>query len=204
MAVWSLWESCRFKMLKRRVYPFVILLGLIIIAPIVLLSLFSTQTEGKLQIYRPIDAPYLRDCDYEYELVFYGYVGCTKVCTPVLEEIGRMYRTVSFASLKPDVGVTFVNLLDSVGPDQPHKFAQGFDPSFRGVYLSTRELMGIDRQLGVYFSKSLTQEGEIDHSDHVYLIRHAKDGTMTLMNIYTTHPLNAELIIHDIQSYRKS
>lgn len=171
-------------MVRKRLPSIVLLVALAVAGPVALSLLFSTQTKGRLEINRPIDAPYLQGSPHEFELVFFGYVGCTNVCTPILEEVARMYRSDTFAPLRQRVGVTFVNLLERVGPDQPQVFASAFDPSFRGVY----------------FLKTLDREGEIDHSDHLYLVHRDHDGSVTLINIYLTHPINPEIIIRDIRA----
>lgn len=160
---------------------------------------FSTQnTSGKIVINEAINLP-LNDTRKDLTLVFFGYVGCVKVCTPVLHRLDDFYDSPSFAPLKPFVGVSFVNLMPDMTPDQPQAFAQSFNPLFEGVYLSQKELMHIDREFNLFFSKSLIDEGELDHSDHLYLIERQKSGIVVLRNIYTTHPINKELIISDIR-----
>lgn len=174
-----------------------------IAVPVLLSVLFSSQTKGKIIVNKRIDAPYLDSMSKDLELVFFGYVGCTKVCTPILQKLDDFYDSPSFASLKPYVGVTFVNLMPELQPDQPQMFAQSFNPLFEGVYLTQRQLMEIDRDFSLFFSKSLSQAGEIDHSDYVYLVHREKNGDLKLLNIYMTHPLKTDMIIEDIQRYRK-
>lgn len=172
---------------------------LLVAVPLVQSLFFAHQTVGRIMIDQPIDAPYLKDSKKELTLVFFGYVGCMRVCTPILYQLDDFYDSSIFASLKPFVGVTFVNLMPEVGVDQPQSFAHSFNPQFEGVYLTQKELMGIDREFGVFFSKSLSEKGEIDHSDHIYLIERKKNGIVVLKNIYTTHPINRALIVSDIQ-----
>ncbi len=87
--------------------------------------------------------------------------------------------------------------------NQPDLFAKSFNPEFKGIYLSQKELMGIDRQFSLFFSNSLRDEGEIDHSDHLYLLQRQKNGLLLMKNIYTTHPLNQKRLIHDILEIQK-
>lgn len=185
---------------KKIILAVTLFTALFLVVPLSMIILFSQQTGGgKMVINRGIDAPYLETTKKEFTLVFFGYVGCTKVCTPILQQIGSFYTSKSFQPLKPYVGVSFVNLMPELRSDQPNLFARSFNPDFEGIYLNQKELMKIDRSLHLFFSKSLSAQGEIDHSDHLYLIEREKSGIVVLKNIYTTHPINRSLIIKDIQ-----
>ncbi|MDP3465306.1 MAG: SCO family protein [Sulfuricurvum sp.] len=186
---------------KKIILAIIFFILLLVIFPFVQTFFFSQQTSGKIVIDQPIDAPYLQHPKKDLTLVFFGYVGCTKVCTPILHQVDDFYDSPSFAPLKPFVGFSFVNLMPEIAPDQPKAFAQSFNPAFDGVYLTQKELMGIDRDFSLFFSKSLADSGEIDHSDHLYLIETQQSGTVVLKNIYTTHPINKSLIIADIYTY---
>lgn len=175
---------------------------LLIVLPFVQTLIFSKQTSGKMSIEHSIEAPYLRSMEKDLTLVFFGYVGCVKVCTPILYQLDDLYDSREFAPIKPFVGVVFVNLMPEVQPDQPKAFAKSFNPDFDGIYLTQRELMGIDRDFSLFFSKSLADSTQIDHSDHIYLIEKEKNGIVILKNIYTAHPLNKDQIITDIKHYR--
>lgn len=172
---------------------------LLVAVPLFQTLFFSHQSVGGILIDEPIDAPYLKDSKKDLSLVFFGYVGCTRVCTPILYQLDDFYDSPDFTAFKTFVGITFINLKPDVGIDQPKSFAQSFNPQFEGVYLTQKELMGIDREFSVFFSKSLSEKGEIDHSDHIYLIERTKNGIVVLKNIYTTHPINRTVIISDIQ-----
>ncbi|WP_295051398.1 SCO family protein [Sulfuricurvum sp.] len=176
---------------------------LILVIPAVQSTLFANRSTGKMIINKKLDAPYLQGYNNDLMLVFFGYVGCVKVCTPILVQLDDLYDSKEFAAFKGSVGVTFVNLMPEVEPDQPELFAKSFNPMFRGVYLSQKELMSIDRELGVFFSKSMREPTEIDHSDHLYLVEKQKDGTLVLKSIYTMHPLNREMLSNDILQLRK-
>lgn len=175
---------------------------LLIVLPFAQTLIFSQQTSGKMSIENAIEAPYLTSMEKDLTLVFFGYVGCVKVCTPILYQLDDLYDSHEFAPVKPFVGFAFVNLMPEVQPDQPKAFAKSFNPDFDGIYLTQKELMGIDRDFSLFFSKSLADSTEIDHSDHIYLIEKENNGIVILKNIYTTHPLNKDQIIADIKHYR--
>jgi len=101
--------------------------------------------------------------------------------------------------MKPYVGFTFVNLMPEVAQDQPAEFARFFNPDFEGVYLTQKELMNIDRDFSIFFSKSLNDAAELNHSDYVYLMERQKEGKMKLKAIYMTHPFNRKMVANDIR-----
>lgn len=185
---------------KKIILAVTLFISIFVVIPLIMIMLFSQQTYGgKMVINRDIDAPYLENTKKEINLVFFGYVGCTKVCSPILQQIGDFYTSKAFKPLKPYVGVSFVNLMPELSSEQPNLFARSFNPDFEGIYLNQKELMKIDRSLNLFFSKSLSEEGEIDHSDHLYLVEREKSGIVVLKNIYSTHPINRLLIRKDIQ-----
>lgn len=176
---------------------------LFIAVPIVQSLFFAHETSGKIVVNQPIDAPYLRTTDKEFVLLFFGYVGCAKVCTPILYQMSNFYNSEEFTPLKSYVAFSFVNLMPELDPNQPELFAKSFNPKFEGVYLTQKELMGVDREFGLFFSKSLRDDTEMDHSDHLYLLQRQKNGVLLLRNIYTTHSLKKKMIIKDILQLQK-
>lgn len=187
---------------KKTVF-FVLLILFAVSAPVIFSVFLSSGNENKIEVNLPIDAPYLLGGKQELQLVFFGYVGCDRVCTPMLHQLDALYESEAFAPLKPYVGLTFVNLMPEVEPDQPQLFAQSFNPAFKGVYLTQRQLMNIDRDFSLFFSKSISNAGEINHSDYLYLVHKDKAGTLKLITIYLTHPMKRDIIVNDILEYRK-
>ncbi|MDD2267371.1 SCO family protein [Sulfuricurvum sp.] len=184
---------------KKIVLAVVLFVVLLVAVPFIQALFFTQQTAGKIVINQPINAPYLNNTKKEITLVFFGYVGCVRVCTPILHQLNDFYDSPQFAPFQGTVGVSFVNLMPELDKNQPQLFAESFNHEFEGVYLTQKELMSIDRELNVFFSKSLSESGEIDHSDHLYLIEREKSGIVVLRNIYTTHPINRSLIVDDIR-----
>jgi len=188
---------------KKIILAVIFFLFLVIAVPLLQSLFFTQQTSGKMVIEQRIDAPYLQKSDKDFILVFFGYVGCVKVCTPVLHELSDFYESKGFAPIKPFVTFSFINLIPELESNQPEMFAKSFNPEFNGIYLSQKELMTVDRQFALFFSKSLRDVEEIDHSDHLYLIERQKNGLLILKNIYTMHPLNKDIIIKDILELQK-
>lgn len=190
-------------MTKRIVLSVFLFIMMILVIPTVQSLLFASHTTGKMIIEKELVAPYLQASDKDMMLVFFGYVGCVKVCTPILQELDKLYDSKEFESNKGRVDLIFVNLMPELEPDQPDLFAKSFNPLFKGVYLTQKQLMSLDRELGVYFSKSIKDTGEIDHSDNLYLVKKQKDGTLILKSIYSMHPLKSEMLISDIEKMSK-
>jgi len=188
---------------KKIVFGGFLFILLIIVFPLMQSLLFVSNSSGKIEIDKEIEAPYLKSSKEELILVFYGYVGCVKVCTPILHQLDELYDSTSFEAHKNSVGLYFINLMPQMESHQPEQFAKSFNSKFHGVYLSQQKLMNIDRELGVFFSKNLSTPDEIDHSDNLYLVQRQKDGTLVLKSIYTMHPLNRELLIKDIAELRE-
>lgn len=187
---------------KKIILAVILFIILLFVLPLIQALFFSQQSSGKMSIEQPVNAPYLINAKKDLTLVFFGYVGCVNVCTPILHQIDELYDSPEFAPFKPFVGFSFVNLMPEIQPDQAKSFAASFNPEFKGIYLTQKELMGIDREWSVFFSKSLSNPNEIDHSDHIYLIER-KNGIVILKYIYTTHPINRELVIADIKRVLK-
>lgn len=188
---------------KRVVLAITFFIFLFIAVPIIQSLFFVHQTSGKIVVNQPINAPYLRSNDKDFVLLFFGYVGCAKVCTPILHQLSDLYDSDEFTPVKSYVAFSFVNLMPESESNQPELFAKSFNQKFEGVYLTQKELMGVDREFSLFFSKSLSDDTEMDHSDHLYLLQRQKNGALLLKNIYTTHPLKKEMIIKDILQLQK-
>jgi len=138
------------------------------------------------------------------KLLYFGYVGCTKICTPILQNLDTFYRSNNMDGYRNDVEVVFVNLTPDVLPQQAVDFAKAFNPSFQGIYLNKYDLMRLDHDLRIFFSDSLTDETEINHSDFLYMVKRMSDGKYILLNIYSTHPLNEKIILKDLNLFIQS
>ncbi len=163
----------------------------------------AVPVKPKVMTDAPISAPYLNVGTKEYLLVFYGYVGCAHVCTPVLENLAKFYRSKEFALYEPQVDLVFVNLLSEVSLEQPDQFAKSFDGKFIGVHLTPKELQSLDKELSVYFAKQTGEAFELDHSDFVYLIKRNPDKSLSLVTIYMTHPFDGAFVVRDLQERKK-
>lgn len=176
---------------------------LFVAVPLLQALLFSHQSKGKIERNVVVDATYLNPLSKPVQLLFFGYVGCENVCTPVLQELQYFYNSRAFQELKGQTGITFINLTPQVDKTQPEQFAQFFNVEFEGVYLNHRELMHIDRKFNLFFSSRLSDPDELNHGDSLYLVSRNATGEYILHALYSTHPLNTAMLISDINTLLK-
>lgn len=138
--------------------------------------------------------------DKSVVVLYFGYVWCGTVCSPILQQLALSYQTLEQEN-RAHTAVVFANLTPQIPRHQPQIFADAFNKEFVGVYLNKRELSDIEREFALFYSQGLTQNSQMTHSDLVYLLTKERDE-FTLKNIYTTHPLNTKSLINDIKSVK--
>ncbi|EDZ62652.1 periplasmic Cu-chaperone (thioredoxin-fold) [Sulfurimonas gotlandica GD1] len=185
---------------KYKIVTIVLLSIFFLMVPFIQSFIFVSNTKGKIEINKELEASYVKS-DRKFILLFFGYVGCVDVCTPLLEKLNTMHESKEFEAVKEDVEVMFVNLTPEVEKHQPDNFAKVFNKDFKGVYLSRKETLSIDRTFGLFFSRSLSDKTELDHTDFLYLIENASNRQV-LKNIYSVHPFNKEKITEDIKQLK--
>lgn len=184
------------KLQKKHLIFFLLLLVLIVIVPIIQSLVFSQsyQKNGTIEVNEEIVAPFLKDFKKDNIILFFGYVGCIEVCTPLLHQLKMMYEKPDFNNLRSSTDIVFVNLLTDVTPDSVKQFTNSFNVNFKGIYLSSRELNKMERNFRLFFSKNLFNKAKMNHTDYIYLIKRQTNGQFLLKNIYNTHPFkSAEL-----------
>lgn len=181
--------------IKKR-YIYILLLLFFIAVPLFQSLIFSSNSKGTIYIDKKVTAPFIKS-DKENIIIYFGYVGCADICTPFLYKLADLYESDDFKTLKENTDVFFVNLTPKIAPDQADLFAKFFHKEFKGIYLSRKELLSLDRTFAVFFSDDLQDSTELNHTDYLYLIKN-KSKIKVLKSIYFTHPLRCEKIINDI------
>ena len=175
----------------------IILLALFFLSvPLFQSLIFSSKSEGVIHIDKEIQIDFVKS-DKKNILLYFGYVGCTDVCTPFLEKLSDLYESKNFQTLQEKTDVFFINLTPGIEPSQADMFAKVFNQNFKGVYLSKKELYSIDRNFGLFFSDNLNESTEINHTDYLYFIENNTNSHI-LRSIYFTHPLRSEKLIDDM------
>lgn len=173
----------------------------LLIIPLTQSFVFTTSTikNSKIIINKEVDATFLKNIDKENIVLFFGYVGCTDVCTPILEELGAIFSS-NKANLKDSTAVVFVNLTSEISHEQPQLFASFFNENFIGLHLDKKDLYAVDRKFNLFYSAGINDKDELSHSDFIYLLKKQSADKAILKNIYMTHPLNSKELIKDIKS----
>lgn len=163
--------------------------------------LFSSTNlqNSKFVINKKIDSTILDSLKEQNIILFFGYVGCTDICTPLLQGLNAMYSSDAFQELQGSTAIVFVNLIPELKSDQAQLFASSFNNKFIGLHLSKKELYTIDRKFSLFYTPSLSNKNELSHSDSIYLLK-KRGADTTLKNIYITHPFNANQLIQDIKN----
>jgi protein SCO1/2 len=185
---------------KKPFFAFLLVIIMLIGIPLFQGLLFSHQSDGKISREISIDAPFLSTTTKPIKLMFFGYVGCSDVCTPLLQELSRIENSQNFKDLKDHVDIVFINLIPTLDKEQPHLFASYFNDNFIGIHLSRKELMQLDRGLNVFYAQSLTSQSDLDHGDNIYLLSEKANISYQLHALYSTHPLNTKLLLEDIKA----
>ncbi len=170
---------------------FVILISIIItIAPT-----FFTKGVSRVEFHQSIDLPLILNTPKEIELVFFGYAGCTDICTPRLHDIAAWYRSSAY---KDQVQVRFLDISRPYDTFLPELFAASFHQEFIGIYLKDENLREYTKAFSVYFARSFRNKHEFDHTANLYLLKRTKNSK-ELRYIYSAYPYDFEQIIADIE-----
>lgn len=186
---------------KSKLFFFLLVLILFIATPFIDSFLFSHETKNGIDVNQKIKAKFIKS-NKTIVLLFFGYVGCEDVCTPIMQQFTKMYNSQEFSLFRKDVAFIFVNLKPEMDTFQPDLFAKYFDKDFQGVYISRNEMLKIDRGFNLFFSPGLRDKTSLNHSDNIYLIENHKEKKI-LRKIYFTHPLNTEKLLEDIAKMEK-
>jgi len=183
----------------KRYIPALVLIFLVLMTSVFIMIMPSFYTKGisRIELKQDLSLEHICEDKQAIELVFFGYAGCTDVCTPRLENLAQWYDTLS-QETKEHVRVKFLDL--SVPQDRtlPNTFAKAFHPDFKGVFLDDHILRVYTKTFSVYFSPSLMDDTRMEHTTNLYLVKR-DDKKKQLRYIYTAFPYDFAQIQSDIQ-----
>lgn len=184
--------------MSRKKIIFGILLILITFSTLVITfipSLYSNNSAGK--IYKEVETNFnfLNNEKKTHVLLYFGYVGCTTICPPALNEISQIYEKLD----KNKFTVYFINLQINTPKENVDQFAKVFHKDFKGIYLNKKEISEIISKLNVRYLPSMIDNNEIDHSGFLHYLK-KNNGNFFQKFIYTTRPFDIEYIIKDLES----
>lgn len=161
-------------------------------------SLSDSTHAGRSEKRMIVDFPFLKHEKSPLILVYFGYVGCTRVCTPALDDLAEIYRLALQQGVKSPPSVWFVNMTPAMDYLSVQSWAEHFDKRFKSYAPNESELKNMVHSLNLVYT-SLGVEAE--HMPYAYLMRKTQEG-YELVYIYTTTPYNRELMLKDIGAFQ--
>ena len=176
-------------------YLFVFLVLGLLGLPLVMLS---GNKQGKVILDEEVALPFMVEQEKRVILLYFGYLGCTTICTPSLEEISSIYTQ---SGAPKGLAFYFINLAPESG--DLDAFVHYFHKEFIALQLSDEKRQKLMRDLRAYSSESLSGDGEISHTGHLYMIKQDRQKNFTLKVMYYTRPFDVESIVNDIKKELK-
>jgi len=164
---------------------------------IMILPTFFTQNISRVSLKQELSLPLILNDTKEIKIVFFGYSGCVNICTPRLQALNKFYTTLD-KSMQEKVGLEFLDISVPQDEELPNTFASFFNKNFKGIYLSNKVLRDYTKAFNVYFTQSLFDKTEFDHTSNLYIVKRTKN-TKELRFIYTAYPFDFEQIKRDLE-----
>jgi len=169
--------------------------GLIVSLAFPILS--DPQHAGRSEDRRYVDFPFLKGETADSVLVYFGYVGCTRVCTPALNDLAEIYREAQRRDLKHIPAVWFINMTPQMDPLSVQSWAEHFDKGFKSYAPNESELQKMVHTLNLVYTRLGVKA---EHMPYAYLLQKKGEG-YELVYIYTSSPYNRDLILNDIGAF---
>lgn len=184
--------------MKKKIYASLLLLFVIALSILIMiLPSFTTKGISRVSLEKELKLPLILNDDKEVKLVFFGYSGCSDICTPRLQSLSTFYNSLS-EETKQKTSIEFVDISIPADKTLPNIFAKIFNKDFKGIYLDKNTVRAYTKAFQVYFSKSLLDEKEFDHSTNLYLVK-KENNVKYLKYVYTSYPFDFQQIHSDIE-----
>lgn len=164
---------------------------------IMIIPTFFTKGISRVTLNKEMNLPLILNDDKDVKILFFGYSGCSDICTPRLQSLDIFYEALD-ADIREKVGVEFLDISVPNDSELPSRFAEFFNPNFKGIYLSSDVLREYTKAFDVYFSKSLIDETEYDHTANIYILKKSQNKK-ELRYIYNSYPYDFKQINLDIR-----
>ncbi len=184
---------------KKKLFGLIIIIILIAtIFSTALPILYSNDKAGKInKEIQNLHFDFLKDETKEYVLLFFGYVGCSNICAPALNEISQIYNKLD----KEQFSFYFINLQPNILKDNVDPYAKVFNEDFKGIYLDDKKLFDITSKLQVKYSP--VNKIDIDHTGFLYLLEKSGSNMYKQKFIYTARPFDIEYISNDLNTLKR-
>ncbi len=185
-------------MTRRKLHALFLLLMVIAVSILIMIiPTFFTKGISRFTLNREVNLPLVLNDEKDIKLIFFGYAGCRDICTPRLYSIDKFYKTLDKNTIKR-VGVEFFDISAPYDETLPARFAEFFNPNFKGIYLTKDILRDYTKAFDVFFSQSLMDTLEYDHTANLYIAKRTADKK-ELRYIYSAYPYDFRQISLDIE-----
>jgi len=167
-----------------------------LIAALAFPSLSDSAHAGRIEKKIPLAFSFLKDEKARLVLIYFGYVGCTRVCTPALSDLAQIYRLRKIASADHPPALWFINMTPQMDSAAVQSWAEHFDPDFKSYAPSETELQRIAQTLNLIYT-NLGVESE--HMPYAYLAQKTDNG-YEVVYIYTSSPYNRNVMLKDMEA----
>ncbi|DAB38942.1 MAG: hypothetical protein A2552_01040 [Sulfuricurvum sp. RIFOXYD2_FULL_44_160] len=159
--------------------------------------LSDPKQAGRSEDRRGVDFPFLKGETADVVLVYFGYVGCTRVCTPALNDLAEIYHEAQRREFEHIPAVWFINMTPQMDPLSVRSWAEHFDKGFKSYAPNEAELQKMVHTLNLVYTRLGV---EAEHMPYAYLLQKKGKG-YELLYIYTSSPYNRDLILNDIGAF---
>ncbi|MCK9373681.1 MAG: SCO family protein [Sulfuricurvum sp.] len=173
-----------------------IVMGFGLIVALAFPSLSDSAHAGRSEKKIPLEFSFLKEEHAPLVLIYFGYVGCTRVCTPALSDLAQIYRLRKIASADHLPALWFVNMTPRMDSASVQSWAEHFDSDFKSYAPSESELQTISQTLNLVYT-NLGVKAE--HMPYAYLAKKTDIG-YELVYIYTSSPYNRTVMLQDMEA----
>ena len=174
-----------------------IILVIVVSVLIMIIPTFFTKGISRVVLKKEVNLPLILNDDKDIKLLFFGYSGCSDICTPRLQSLNKFYKALD-TDIKQKIGVEFLDISVPRDSELPARFAEFFNPNFKGIYLDNTILREYTKLFDVYFSQSLMDSTEYDHTSNIYIVKKSQNKK-ELRYIYNSYPYDFKQINSDIR-----
>jgi protein SCO1/2 len=109
--------------MQKKISATIIILVVIIVSILIMIiPTFFTKDFSRTSLNKEFELPLILNDDKDIKLLFFGYSGCADICTPRMQDISTLYKSLD-KKTKERVGIEFLDI--SVPDDEtlPNRFA---------------------------------------------------------------------------------
>ena len=112
----------------------------------------------------------------DFEVVFFGYVGCSYICPTSLFKIGDVLDELKSADPTLSIGGHFVDVNAEAQIQRANEYSLNFSKSIVGVNVDQEMLHGLRKEFGLNVFNTNRETDPITHTDHFFLMKKVENG----------------------------